>query len=1248
MTPPEHSHAPTPPPTPPPTLGSVVAEHRRGLVVSALLSVLAAACSMAPYVAVYLTAAELFAPGPEGVDQGRIGWIAAFTALAVVLRSVLAGASSHLAHVTAYRILARLRLALADRLQRIPLGRVQRRSSGEMKKLLHDDVEQLEEALAHGVPDLAAAAAVPLTTTALLMAVDWRLGLVALGALVLLLAVSATGMALANKNNAALAAHSSVLNTAILTYLQGIKVIRGYLRHDSGYDQARAAVIKGAELNDRTLHSPVRWLVGVMTVATGFAVALLVPVAGHGFVDGRTGLDALALFLVVALGYLTPVIGLVGVLATVLVRIQFSATAVREMLAEEELPLPARPQAPHRFDVALEGVEFAYEAGREVLHGVSLDVPEGTTCALVGATGSGKTTIARLIARFWDTGGGRVAIGGVDVREIEPALLARLVAFVQQDEYVFATTLLENIRIARPGATDAEVIAAAEAAQLGELVAELPDGWATALGAGGGNLSGGQRQRISVARALLKDAPVVILDEATASLDALTERRTLQAVRALTRGRTVIAIAHRLDTVSSADRIAVVEDGRIRAAGSHDELLAADPGYRDLWTAYREATGWHLSGEGAGGPVAVSPAAPVRGSRVVGAPSPAGDGDDSSAPVGRADGTPSPAETADGTPDRARDADGWTRAAREVVRPGVGELGFLAQWRALLGRGRRDLLRRGLPRLLLEGTVRSVPLAAVFLLLDAAVRQQNAGPALTHGYVWGVTGFLAAGLVLRLIAVDRTNTVIWSIATRAKADLQLSVVERLRRVPLGFFSRVDNGRISTLVTNDTVMIDFQNLPQMLTGAFLQPVYVSVALLVIDWRLALAALVGMPVFFLLTAWSDRIYHRVFTDVHRTRAETSLILIEQARGAAALRAHPDSALAGRYRDAVERLRAASVRMSVRAAPVTALAAIAVELGLVVLIVVGAALYAAGSVSATVLLMFLLLSLVLYQPVQELTTLAGYRRNQEQIARKIGEVWDAPVLSEPVRPAEPADAELRFENVRFTYTGAESDLVLDGVDFTCRPGTITALVGASGSGKTTVANLAARLWDVDSGAVRIGGADLRELGSDRVMGLVTTVHQDVYLFDGTVRFNVTLGRPEASEEEVWAALAAAQCDDVVRALPGGLDHHLADGGSGLSGGQRQRLSIARALLKDSPVLILDEAVAAVDPQTEARIQEALARLVAGRTTVVIAHRLDTVREVDRIVVLAGGAVEAAGTHEELVTTSPTYRALLEAHGS
>ncbi|MET7639188.1 ABC transporter ATP-binding protein [Streptomyces sp. NPDC005438] len=1204
----------SPPNHRPPTLRSVVTAHQRGLLASALLSVLAAGCSMAPYIAVYLTAAELFAPGPDGIDQGHIGRVAAWTAVAVVLRSVLSGASSHIAHVSAYRILARLRLALADQLQRLPLGRVQARSGGETKKLLHDDVEQLEEALAHGVPDLAAAVAVPLTTTALLVAVDWRLGLVALLALVLLLAVSATGMALATRNNAALAAHTTVLNTAVLNYLQGIKVIRGYLRQDSGYDQAREAVITGVELQDRTLRSPVRWLVNAMTVGTGLAVALLLPVAGHRFVDGGLGLDTLALYLVVGLGYLTPVISLVGVLATVMVRVQFSATAVRGMLDEEPLPVPAEPRLPERYDIALEGVEFGYDPDRPVLHGVDLRIPEGTSCALVGSTGSGKSTVARLVARFWDTGAGRITLGGVDVRDIDPAALARLVAFVQQDEYVFATSLLENIRIARPQATDSEVVAAAESAQLGELAAELPRGWATELSAGGGNLSGGQRQRISVARALLKDAPVVILDEATASLDALTERRTLQAVRTLTAGRTTLAIAHRLDTVRDADRIAVIEDGRVSALGDHRDLLATDEGYRRLWSAYREATGWHL--------VASDPDAP-----------------DSGAGARHA--------AAEEVPAATPPLDDWTRAAREVVRPGVGGLGFLAQWRALLGRGWPELLRRGLVRLLLEGTVRSVPLAAVFLLLDTAVRQQGGGEPVSHGQVWAVTAFLAVGLVLRLVTADRANAVVWPVASRGKADLQLSVIERLRRVPLGFFSRVDNGRVSTLVTNDVVMVDFQNLPQMLAGALLQPLYVSVVLLVVDWRLALAALVGLPLFVALTAWSDRVYHRVFAEVHRTRAETSMVLIEQARGAAALRAHPDSSLAVRYRDAVERLRLASVRMSVRAAPVTALASIAVELGLVVLIVVGAALYGSGSVSASVLLMFLLLSLVLYQPIQELTALAGYRRNQEQIARKIAEVWDAPVLPEPERPAQPVDATLEFDAVRFGYgPDPTRDPVLDGVDLWCRPGTLTALVGASGAGKTTLAHLASRLWDVDAGAVRIGGVDLRDMGSERVMSWVTTVYQDVYLFDGTVRHNVTLGRPEATEEEVWAALAAAQCDDVVRAFPDGLDHHLADGGASLSGGQRQRLAIARALLKDSPVLILDEAVAAVDPRTEARIQEALARLVAGRTTLVIAHRLETVREVDQIVVLDAGRVEAAGTHRELVAASPTYRALWEAH--
>ncbi len=1213
-------------------------------MLSAVLAIIAGACSLAPYVAVYLVTVALF--DPDGGGSDAILWIAIGTAGAIVVRAVAAALSTHVGHVAAYRTLADLRMAIARQLGVLPLGRVQARSTGEMKKLLHDDVEQMEEALAHGVPDLAAAAAVPITTTILLFAVDWRLALVALGSLVLLVVVSGIGMALAAGNNKPFAEHTATLNRAVMGYLQGIKVIRGFLRPDSGYDQARSAIITSASLQHRVTAGPLSWLVSFMMVATGFAIALLLPVAGLRFADGSIDLATLALFLLIGLAYLGPIISLVGVLATIMTRIQFAADAIGEILAEPPLPQATSPRIPESFDVAFHEVSFSYadtaadsdasppdaspavatadddpalsdgevpsDASHPVLDSVSLTIPAGARYALVGPTGAGKSTVARLIARFWDPTAGRVTIGGVDVRDIPSAELARLVAFVQQDEYIFAASLRENVRLARPDASDAEVEAAGRSAQLDAVADRLESGWDTALPAGGGILSGGERQRVSIARALLADAPVVVLDEATAALDAQTERETLAAIDAVTSGRTVIAIAHRLATIRSSDRILYLDGGRISAAGTHDELLAHSPGYATLWNAYTRASGWHLSTAPA------SPDAPIsRRSHETGV-------------------TPTDVDVHDvGVYDvDGYDADGYDAAARSIVTPGLGEMGFTRQWITLLGRGWPVLLRRGVPKLILESLLRGIPLLAVFLVLNAAITGITEDEPFDRSLVWWVTGVLVAGLLVRFLAIRWANGTVWTVAADSKADLQLSIVERLRHVPLGFFSRVDNGRITTLVGNDTMMVDFQNIPQQVAAALIQPIYLSVILLILDWRLGLAALIGFPIFIGITIWSDRIYHRVFADVHRARRDATMVLIEQAKGAAVLRGNPGSFIGGRFAGAVDRLRDTSIAMSVQAAPAIALGAISVESGLVAVILVGSALYGAGAVSATTLLLFLVISLTVYQPIQELNVLAGYRRNQQEIARKIGEVWDAPILTEPEHPAVAADATIEFRDVTFSYRHSEDpaldddvrETVLRNVSFTAPAGTITALVGPSGSGKSTIANLTARLWDVDSGAILIGGRDLRELGSDGVMSLVTTVYQDVYLFNDTVRYNVTLGRPEATDEQIWAALEAAQCDDVVRGLPDGLESVIDDAGTSLSGGQRQRLSIARALLKDSPILILDEAVASVDPDTEARIQDAIGRLAAGRTVLVIAHRLETVRDVDQILTVRDGTVTSS----------------------
>ena len=581
-------------------------------------------------------------------------------------------------------------------------------------------------------------------------------------------------------------------------------------------------------------------------------------------------------------------------------------------------------------------------------------------------------------------------------------------------------------------------------------------------------------------------------------------------------------------------------------------------------------------------------------------------------------------------------------------------MGFLRQWRTLYGRGWRPLMRRGLIRLVIESLFRGAPLIAVLVVVTAAVGALPGLP-IGAGLVWAVTGLLLLALLARLVASAWSNALVWRLAACSKADLQLSVLDRLRRVPLGFFQRVDGGRLGSLVTGDVPMIDFQNVPQQLMGSVAQPVYALVVLAVVDWRLALAALAGVPVFLGLVAWSDRIYRRVFADLHRARRDATAIMLEQARGAAVLRSNPGSALAARYETAVRGLADASTAMSVRATPATALGSVAVESGQVALIVVGSALLAAGSVSPATFLIFLLLSLALYQPIQDLNALAGYRRNQQQIAAKVSEVWDAPTLVEPSAPVAPAGSAVELRDVVFGYgkgaeaedTEKDTEKALRGVSLRADAGRVTALVGASGSGKSTIASLVSRLWDVDAGSVTIGGADVRDIGSAGVLRAVTTVFQDVYLFEDTVRFNLALGRPTATDDEVREALRAAQCDDVVAALPDGLDTVLADGGSDLSGGQRQRLAIARALLKDSPVLILDEAVAAVDPATEDRIQAALSTLAAGRTVLVIAHRLATVRHAHRIVVVDDGAIAGSGTHGELLRDCPEYRRLAEAQG-
>ncbi|MCK7637745.1 ABC transporter ATP-binding protein/permease [Corynebacterium sp. P7202] len=1179
--------------SPPPgtSVGALIGKQKPRLIASGVLSVLGAFAGLVPYVVIYFLARDLLV----GEQQtGRIPFLVAVAATGVAGKALLRMAANNVAHIAAYRALADIRLALAERLARMPLARAQARSSGEVKKVFQDDVEQLELGLSHAIPDIAASVTVPVTTLIIMFVIDWRM---ALAALVVVLGIVGCVALAVTASKDLMERESDVkkrLNVEAVSFVRGIRVIRGFVGSTFLFDGIRDAIVASEDIE---LVKTERGRVGAAGAATLVAISIIVilPLGLWLYHSGSLEPQDFVFFILVGVGFAQPLMSLTLSAAVLQYQIEAGLKNISGFLGEPDLPVPPTPATRDGSRIELRGARVTY-GDTDVVRDIDLVIEPGERVAVVGGSGAGKSTLLRLIARFIDVSAGKVTFGGTDVRELDPAELSGAIAFVQQDDYIFNDTVLENIRLARPDATDEEVRSAGRRARVTEFIDELDRGWDTVLGSGGSGLSGGQRQRISIARALLADSPVVMLDEVTASLDATNERSVVAALAELQQGRTVITVAHRLGSLTGYDRILVMDDGRIVADGDHEELSETSDTYRRLWRDFVAVDNWGME-SGDGRPAAAPSPAPVASAAE---PSPDG---------GFADHTP-------------------------PVRNLTG-LGPVGQWFAMLGTHRGQLWRVGFWRLLLEGFFTSAPMVVVFFSLLAVLDD-----TLTTRDVYLLSGGLLLIFLTRLTVGIGVAKHWWPVAFRAISDLRRSVLRRLTRAPLGVFDRMDAGRTTTLLVSELALVDFINLPAKLIIAVVQPVLITVVLFSLDWRLAAAALIGVPFFLLTLKVTDRAHEATFTDVTAARREANSALLEFCRGTAVLRAFPDAPQAQVYRTRVEALRRASVRMAVRTSPMTTLGTIVLEAGFVAMLWLGATLFTGGSVSATTLLLFLILALNMYRPFQELLELSAYRHQQERIARSLAEVWDTGELPEPENPRTPADSTVEIDGVTFGYDDRD---ILHDVSFTAGSGTVTAVIGPSGAGKSTVVNLVARFFDPGSGAVRIGGVDLRDMDAATRRETISTVYQDVYLFPVSIRDNLTIGSPGTTDEKVWEALAQAEAGDFVAALPDGLDTVLTDGGTNLSGGQRQRLSIARALLKDAPVLLLDEAVAAVDPGTERRIQAAVNRLIHGRTVLVIAHRLNTIRNVDQIVVLADGRVDGVGTHDEIIATSPVYRELL-----
>lgn len=582
-----------------------LASDRKGLIfLSALLSSLAAIASFIPYIAVYFMIREILNVFHDLVqlDMGRImnyGWLALAGIVANILLYFLAIFSSHIA---AFGTLYDLKVLFADHITKIPLGYHLTIGSGRLRKIMDENIESVEGFIAHQFPDFVASITAPIVMVIILFVVDWRFGLASLAGIILAFIAEFIGFGSGamKENMGKYQKASEEMNNASVEYVRGMSVVKAFNQTASSFKKLQEAI---SGYTEWVLKFSLGWqnCMPAFTTIINNIYLILVPV---GILIG-SNTSNFKEFSMKFIFYLLFVPAIAGVLNKIMyisesfMQIDGNVARMDEILNIPEMPETANPQKPQGEDVVFDHVSFTYTGNNEekALESVSFAAKQGQITAIVGPSGGGKSTIANLISRFWDVTDGKITIGGVDLRDMAQNDLMRQVSFVFQDIFLFKQSILDNIRMGNRNATEEQVIAATKAAQCHEFISKLPEGYHTVVGTKGVHLSGGERQRIAIARAIIKDSPIIVLDEATAFSDPENEYLIQKAFEKLMQNKTVIIIAHRLSTIRNADKIIVMEKGQIVESGKHDDLVAAGGRYFQMWNHYTEAINWKLNGK---------------------------------------------------------------------------------------------------------------------------------------------------------------------------------------------------------------------------------------------------------------------------------------------------------------------------------------------------------------------------------------------------------------------------------------------------------------------------------------------------------------------------------------------------------------------------------------------------------------------------------------------------------------------------